>query len=113
MSDSRKRFTAPYLVESILLPSKSVSPIFRETGLETVDGQIYNGLVVGETAQKIDLLLADASRLIVEKERIRNRRLLDGSPMPHGLVTSPDELRDLLTYILVGESRRGGVDPGR
>ena len=107
LSGSRKRLTVPYLVESILLPSKSVSPIFRETVLETVDGQIYNGLVVGETAQKIDLLLGDASRLSVEKERIRNRRLLDGSPMPHGLVTSPDELRDLLTYILVGDLDEG------
>ena len=100
LSDARKRFTVSYLVESILLPDQSLSPVFRETELQTKDGEVRTGLVVGETGQKIDFLQGDGSRLTIEKQRVKSRRLLDSSPMPHGLIESPDELRDLLTFIL-------------
>src|SRR5262249_34859488 len=60
LSDARRRFTIPHLVESILLPSKLVAEPFRATNLTTDDGQVLSGLVVEENADELELLLADA-----------------------------------------------------
>jgi putative heme-binding domain-containing protein len=100
LADARLRFSVPYLVESILLPNKVVSPIFRWTAIRLLDGDDVNGLVVGETAAKLELLMPDATRKSIEKSAIKSRQIQDRSPMPDGLVKNPNELRDLLAYIL-------------
>jgi hypothetical protein len=38
--------------------------------------------------------------LSIPKSDIEERKLLDISPMPQGLVKSPQELQDLLAYLL-------------
>ena len=98
---ARARFTVPYLVESVLEPSRTVSPVFRATLLVLRNGKTYSGLVVGETAAKIELLLPDATRKTVPVAEIEERKLQNLSPMPAGLVKTPDELRDLLAYLLL------------
>ena len=100
LADARKRFTIPYLVESILLPSKQISPVFKATYLELKTGMVLTGLVVNETAEKLELLLPDASRRTIARQEIDTRRLLEQSPMPVGVVRHPDELRDLLAFLL-------------
>lgn len=100
LADARRRFTVPYLAESIMLPSKQVSPVFKATFIETQKGQVVTGLVVSETGEKIELLLQDATRKPILKKDIAERRLLDTSPMPQGVVKTPEELRDLLAYLL-------------
>lgn len=100
LSEARKRFTAPYLVESILLPSKQVSPVFYTSSIETTKGLKLTGLIVAETNEKIELLLPDAMRKTILKSEIAERNLLKTSPMPAGIVKTPDELRDLLAYLL-------------
>jgi putative heme-binding domain-containing protein len=100
LADARKRFTVPYLVESVLLPSKQISPVFRATLIETKAGQSLSGLVVKETAEVIELLLPDATRKEIAKKNIDSRKLLDLSPMPAGIVKTPEELRDILAYLL-------------
>ncbi len=100
LGDARKRFTVPYLVESILLPSKQVSPVFRASLIETKKGLSLNGLVVSETNDKIELLLPDATRKTILKSDVESRKMLDTSPMPAGIVKTADELRDLLAYLL-------------
>lgn len=100
LAGAAARFTVPYLVESVLLPSKMVSPVFRATSVVTHDGKGASGLVVGETGDKLELLLPDATRKTIPKSEIEERKLQDVSPMPDGLVRNPDELRDLLAYLL-------------
>ncbi len=100
LADARKRFTVPYLVESVLLPSKQVSPVFRATFVELKSGKVLTGLVVKETADVIELLQPDATRKEVAKKAIESRRLLEQSPMPAGIVKTPEELRDILAYLL-------------
>ena len=90
----------PYLVESILLPSRQVAEQFRAVVIHTVKGQVLSGLVVNETADGVELLLPDATRKAVAKSEIEERTVSTLSPMPAGLVTSPRELRDLLVYLL-------------
>ncbi len=100
LTDARSRFTVPYIVESILAPNKVVSPVFRWTALELKNGEAVNGLMVGETATKVEMLLTDSSHKTIEKTEIKARAIQDKSPMPEGLIRSAAELRDLLTYLL-------------
>lgn len=103
LAGASKRFTLAYLVESVLLPSKQMSPLFRRTSLATDDGKVLTGLVVGETADRLELLEQDGTRRSLEKGDIAERSLQDISPMPSGIVKSPAELSALLAYLLRGD----------
>jgi putative heme-binding domain-containing protein len=100
LAGAAARFTVPYLVESVLAPSRTVSPVFRSTLLVLRDGQTISGLVLGETSGKIELLLPNATRKTIAAAEVEERKLQNLSPMPAGLVKTPDELRDLLAYLL-------------
>src|SRR5262249_41718583 len=82
LAEAGKRFTVPHLVESVLLPGKQVAPVFRSTSLTLKDGRVRAGLVVEEDDAKLVLLLPDATRETVAKERIDERTLLGTSPTP-------------------------------
>ncbi|MBI1902486.1 MAG: c-type cytochrome [Planctomycetia bacterium] len=103
LAEAARRFTVPDLVQSILLPSRQVSPVFRATAIQTKDGLSLTGLVVGETGEKLELLLQDGKRETIAKENIEARQLVEKSPMPEGVIKKPEELRDILAYLL--ESR--------
>jgi putative heme-binding domain-containing protein len=100
LADAGTRFTVAHLVESILLPSKQVAPVFRATYVETKQGVTLTGLVLAEDGKKLVLLLPDATRREILLGEIEARRVLEISAMPAGLVRTPAELRDLLAYLL-------------
>jgi putative heme-binding domain-containing protein len=100
LTDAGKRFTIPYLVESVLAPNKVISPVFKSTVIQTTDGKVVLGLVVAETGDKLELLLPDTKRVTLQKSDIEERKLGDTSAMPQGIVKTPDELRDVLAYLL-------------
>ncbi|MFV1965331.1 MAG: c-type cytochrome, partial [Pirellulaceae bacterium] len=100
LAEAGMRFTIPQLVQSILLPSQQVSPVFRATSIVTENGKVLSGLVVGETAEKLEMVLSDTHRATILKGNIADRVLQDISPMPLNLVATPDELRDLLAFLL-------------
>ena len=68
--------------------------------LTTKQGLTVTGLVVSETADVVELLQPDATRKQVRKKDVENRTMSSVSPMPGGLVKKPNELRDLLAYLL-------------
>lgn len=100
LAETAKRFTIPHLVESVLAPSRMVSPVFKATLIINKDGKQASGLVIGETGEKLELLLPDAKRVTFAKSDIEETKLQDISPMPAGLVKHPEELRDLLAFLL-------------
>jgi putative heme-binding domain-containing protein len=100
LADAGKRFTVPYLVESILLPNKQLSPVFRSTLVQTSDGRQFSGLLVAETAEKVELLLPDAQRQTIAKDEIEVSELKELSPMPQGVLKHPDELKHILAFLL-------------
>ncbi|MEX0726584.1 MAG: hypothetical protein WD065_09970 [Planctomycetaceae bacterium] len=102
LAQAAKRFTIPHLVESILLPSRQVSPVFRATSIVTTEGQVLTGLVINETGEKVELLLPDAKRVTLAVGEIEERKIQPTSPMPAGVVKTPGELRDLLAFLLGG-----------
>lgn len=100
LAASGRRFSLPYLVESILLPSEKISPSFRGTRILTRKGTVLTGLVINETADRIEILTADAKKEIVTKDEIDQRSPMQLSPMPAGLIKTPKELSDLLAYLM-------------
>jgi putative heme-binding domain-containing protein len=100
LAEAGRRFTVPDLVQSILLPSKQVSPVFRASVISTRDGLQYMGLVIGETGEKLELLLPEGKQQTLDKRAIQQRELLDKSPMPEGIIKEPSELRDVLAYLM-------------
>ncbi|MBM83674.1 MAG: hypothetical protein CMJ78_24205 [Planctomycetaceae bacterium] len=100
LAGAGRRFTIPYLVESVLLPSRKFSPVFRSTLVVTDDGDSKSGLLLSETSDAIELLTAEAKRIKIAKSKIEQRKIQEISPMPAGLVRKPDELRDVLAYLV-------------
>lgn len=98
--EARRRLAVMHLVESILLPSRQVAEPFRAQTVVTDDGRVWTGLVLAETADTLELLLADGSRPSLAKPSIEEREPTRLSPMPQGIVRTPDELRHLLAYLL-------------
>lgn len=94
------RFSIPYLVESVITPNKTVSPIFRWTLVTKKDGSAIAGLITGETGAEIELLLPAGIHQTVRKEEVAQREQQDRSPMPEGLIQTPAELRDLIAYLM-------------
>jgi putative heme-binding domain-containing protein len=101
LADAGKRFTVPYLVESVLAPSMVVSPVFKASTIVTNDGKVTTGLVISETADILELLLPDTKKQTIAKRDIEERKPADVSAMPAGVVKTPDELRDVLSYLLI------------
>lgn len=100
LADAGKRFTAAYLVESVLTPSRQVAPVFQGTIVATTDGRVISGLILNEGDSGLELLQTDATRVKIPRAEIESRKPMDGSPMPAGLVKSTEELRDLLSFLL-------------
>lgn len=100
LADVGRRFTAAYLVESILTPDKQVAPEFRATVVSLKNGQTVSGLLVRESGEDLELVLNDTSRRTVRTADVDERSVAATSPMPPGLVRSAAELRDLLRYLL-------------
>ncbi|MFO1022920.1 MAG: c-type cytochrome [Planctomycetales bacterium] len=100
LAEAKKRFNIPHIVESVLLPNKQVAEPFRATLIVTTAGKPINGLVVQDTPDSVELLLPDTTRITLKKSEIEERKLLETSPMPQGLVKTPAELQALLAYLL-------------
>ena len=90
------------LAESILEPSKEISPQFTTWAIETTSGKVLTGMLLGEELNG-DLRLGDNTGKIffVPFKEIETRSPLKTSIMPeklHELMT-PSEFRDLVAYL--------------
>jgi putative heme-binding domain-containing protein len=100
------RFSRQDILESILDPSKVISEQFQATLIRKRNGDVLDGRVVEETAEKVVLhpnqLLPD--KVTVMKADIEARQPSKTSPMPPALVNTltEDEILDLLAYLESG-----------
>src|SRR4029077_15226977 len=65
LADAAKRFTVAHLVESVLLPNKTISPVFKATLIVTKQGKPYIGLVTSETGESIEMILTDTNKVTI------------------------------------------------
>ncbi len=90
------------LAESILEPSKEISPQFTTWAVETTSGKVLTGMLLGEEVNG-DLRLGDNTGKIffVPFKDIETRQPLKTSTMPEKLheQLTPSEFRDLIAYL--------------
>ncbi len=100
LSDVRNRSKAALLYD-ILDPNSKVEPRFTAYSILTVDGVIYNGLIVSETAEAIVLKMAEGKSQTVGRGEIEQVRVSDVSLMPEGIEKeiTPQQMADLLEYL--------------
>jgi putative heme-binding domain-containing protein len=89
-----------YLVESVLLPNKTIKEGFHSLTITTTAGRSHTGILVRETDREVILRDADNKEIAVAKNTI-DERTPGGSLMPAGLVDAlfDGERDDLFKFL--------------
>lgn len=97
------RFTPIYLLESFLTPSKVVSDQYRNTIIQTDDGNVLQGRVVEEDDKVVRIRTSPFATALTEipKSSIEEQQFSTASEMPNGLVNvlTKEEILDLIAYL--------------
>jgi putative heme-binding domain-containing protein len=90
------------LLEDILDPNRSVDHAFRNTLLVMKDDDVISGLLRREEGETIVLADSTGKEISIQKKQVAERRQSDTSLMPEnfGELLSPQELTDLIAYLL-------------
>ncbi|MDB5387160.1 MAG: heme-binding protein [Planctomycetaceae bacterium] len=95
------RYKRDELIESILKPSQKLAQGFESQFFVTHEGKTFDGFVVREAGDEIEVRLANSESLVIKKSEIdeRGKRVL--SMMPEKLVDSLtiNQLAALLAYL--------------
>ena len=97
-------------MKHIVNPNAEMAPYYRPQQLLTVDGEVLTGLIIGKEGKKQAYVAADGRVFYVDKEDVEERREMQTSIMPSGLLDamSVDEIRHLIAYLLGDNERRIG-----
>ena len=89
-----------YLLESIVLPNKTIAKNFESVLVVDDQGKVTSGVLKAEDAETLQLVTAEGKLVKIAKSAIEERRAAK-SPMPEDLIKhlSPFELRDLIAYL--------------
>jgi putative heme-binding domain-containing protein len=89
-----------FLVEHLLLPTKSVKDGFAAYEVLTKDGDAFSGIRVRENAQELVLRDTNSDEIVIRKSQIKRQRDIR-TLMPQGLadVLSDGELADLVRFL--------------
>ncbi len=99
---SARRIDRRRLIDSILRPSKEIAPQYVTWSIETTDGKVLSGLLLGELPDGTQTLVdSRGEKFSIPAEAIAQRALQSRSLMPDGLqlVLTVEEFRDLLAYL--------------
>ncbi|HLY10535.1 MAG TPA: sorbosone dehydrogenase, partial [Planctomycetota bacterium] len=90
-----------FLVEHLILPTKSVKDGFAAYEVLTKDGDAFSGIRVRESAQEIVLRDTNTDEIVIRKSQIKRQRDIR-TLMPVGLadVLSDAELADLVRFLM-------------
>jgi putative heme-binding domain-containing protein len=94
--------TAQFIVESVLQPSVEIASGYESILIQTVAGQILDGVVQRETSDSLWLASAEGEVMVLAVTDIARRRIQEVSLMPGNLaeVLTVTQLHDLLAYLL-------------
>jgi putative heme-binding domain-containing protein len=110
IAQAGKDATAEYLIESVLLPSKSIKKGYETLTVVTTDGRAVTGLLVGEKNGVLTLVdPAGGKQIAIPTAKIEERKLSKQSLMPDGLVNTLSDRQqflDLAKYLI--EIAEGG-----
>jgi putative heme-binding domain-containing protein len=100
LGDIAARYNQKEIIESILRPNAQIAQGFVTTTVETKDGTEYEGFIVRESGDELEIRnLAGAT--VIPKKDIVKRGTRPTSIMPEGLADQlkPEELAGLLAYL--------------
>ncbi len=105
LDDLANRFGALDTLKHILEPSIEVAEDYRTFLVETRDGGFHSGLLVASDDEAVQIRSnpLDPDRIeTIPRDRIESLEPSALSPMPSGLLSTlqPDEVRDLIRYVL-------------
>ena len=98
--DIGKRFPANYLVESVLVPNRFVSPNFHPVTLEMNDGTVHVGFAEAEDSDTIGFRIITGQLISLAVKSVKKRDVSHQSMMPAGLISTPADMTDLLTFMV-------------
>jgi putative membrane-bound dehydrogenase-like protein len=89
------------LLAQILDPNREVLPAYLNYTVATTDGQVYSGLIAGETPTAVTLKRAEGATDAIPRDRIDGIASTGLSLMPENLETlvDPAAMADLLVYL--------------
>ena len=107
LSGAGNRYSMRDLLENIITPSAVISDQFGTEQIERSGGDPLVGRVVGEEDGELLVManpFAPDDKTKVKVSAVKSRKPFNVSMMPPGLINSlnPEELQDLLAYILSG-----------
>lgn len=105
LSSVGNRFRAEGILEEIIHPSRVISDQYSSSEVVLEDGDTLTGLVARrEDSVRVYTRDPDADPTVVARDAVQTIRQVDVSQMPAGLINSlnPDELRDLIVYMISG-----------
>ena len=106
LGDITARYNRSELTESILKPSAKISQGFETKKFALSSGQTYEGFVVREAGDEIEMRNSSGAVSIISKKDIEETAKSELSVMPQGLLDplTPHDLASLLAYL---ESLKG------
>lgn len=95
------RFSRADLFTAMLQPSRDVADRYRTTLVESKDGKTYQGLVIYDAVDSLILHTREGATVRLLGGDIAERRQVDVSPMPSGLLEalSDEEIADLYAFL--------------
>jgi putative membrane-bound dehydrogenase-like protein len=96
-----QRANLDYVLENVIDPNAVLAGDYKMTQFYLKDGRQLSGLVKGETPQTVTVRTVN-EEVVLSKQDIDERKGTNNSVMPEGLFDAlkPDELRDLLKYLM-------------
>jgi len=106
LGDITTRYSRAELAESILKPSAKIAQGFETQKIALGSGQTYEGFVVRESGDEIEMRNSSGAVSILSKKEIEERGKSELSVMPAGLLDplTPHDLASVLAYL---ESLKG------
>ncbi len=100
LGDIATRYGRPEIIESILRPSAQIAQGFVTTTVETKDGNEYDGFIVKESGDSLEIRNLAGANVIAKKD-IAKRGTRTLSIMPEGLADqlTPGDLASLVAYL--------------
>jgi len=106
------KFSVADILEAVLEPSKVISDQYGSHTVVDLDGRIFEGLLVEDDVE-VTIYPRDvaAEPVTIPRAEIKALQPSKLSQMPNGLVDglNPEELRDLLAFLVSGGDRKSAV----
>ncbi len=97
------RFTAQYILEAVVVPSKVISDQYQSSLVLTNQGEVFAGRIIGEDDKQITIRTDPFAKelTIVQKKDIEERQKSATSEMPQGLINTltKEEILDMVAYM--------------